>query len=171
MISPTPLFLQVLLLFSSSERKELKEMKVYFQNQQNNTLKALRIKEKEIMLFKSKKTTNASTPAQHRKTIITSGLSFQRSLDTLLMPRERTEPGHENMGAFCWDLPRWHSDKEATYQCRRQGFDPWVRKIPWRRKWQPTPVVLPRKSHRGSWGLQSMESQRRVSTWGQFTVL
>ena len=26
-------------------------------------------------------------------------------------------------------------------------FDPWVRKIPWRRKWQPTPVVLPGKSH------------------------
>ena len=27
------------------------------------------------------------------------------------------------------------------------GFDPWVRKIPWRRKWQPTPVFLPGKSH------------------------
>ena len=27
------------------------------------------------------------------------------------------------------------------------GFDPWVRKIPWRRKWQPTPVFLPKKSH------------------------
>ena len=27
------------------------------------------------------------------------------------------------------------------------GFDPWVRKIPWRRKWQPTPVSLPGKSH------------------------
>ena len=26
-------------------------------------------------------------------------------------------------------------------------FDPWVGKIPWRRKWQPTPVFLPRKSH------------------------
>ena len=23
------------------------------------------------------------------------------------------------------------------------GFDPWVRKIPWRRKWQPTPIFLP----------------------------
>ena len=33
-------------------------------------------------------------------------------------------------------------------QCRRHRFDPWVRKIPWRRAWQPTPVVLPRKSHR-----------------------
>jgi len=27
-------------------------------------------------------------------------------------------------------------------------FDPWVGKIPWRRKWQPTPVFLPWKSHR-----------------------
>ena len=26
-------------------------------------------------------------------------------------------------------------------------FDPWVRKISWRRKWQPTPVFLPGKSH------------------------
>ena len=28
-----------------------------------------------------------------------------------------------------------------------QGFDPWVRKILWRRKWQPSPVFLPRESH------------------------
>ena len=28
-----------------------------------------------------------------------------------------------------------------------QGFDPWVRKILWRRKWQPSPVFLPRGSH------------------------
>ena len=28
---------------------------------------------------------------------------------------------------------------------RRCGFDPWVRKIPWRRQWQPTPVFLPGK--------------------------
>ena len=28
------------------------------------------------------------------------------------------------------------------------GFDPWVGKIPWRRKWLPTPVLLPGKSHR-----------------------
>ena len=32
------------------------------------------------------------------------------------------------------------------------GLDPWVRRIPWRRKWQPTPVILPRKSmDRGAW--------------------
>ena len=30
---------------------------------------------------------------------------------------------------------------------RRCKFDPWVGKIPWSRKWQPTPVFLPRKCH------------------------
>ena len=29
----------------------------------------------------------------------------------------------------------------------RQGFDPWVRKILWRRVWQPTPVALSGESH------------------------
>ena len=32
-------------------------------------------------------------------------------------------------------------------QCRRRGFDTWVGKIPWRKKWQPTPVFLPGKFH------------------------
>ena len=31
---------------------------------------------------------------------------------------------------------------------KRRGFNPWVGKIPWRRKWQPAPVFLPGKSHR-----------------------
>ena len=35
----------------------------------------------------------------------------------------------------------------ATSQCWRPRFNSWVGKIPWRRKWQPTPVVLPGKSH------------------------
>ena len=30
---------------------------------------------------------------------------------------------------------------------RRPGLDSWVRKIPWRKKWQPTPVFWPGKSH------------------------
>ena len=37
---------------------------------------------------------------------------------------------------------------------RDMGLDLWVRKIPWRRKWQPTPVFLPGESH-GQWGLVS----------------
>ena len=47
-------------------------------------------------------------------------------------------------------LPKWHSGKESAYQCRRLRrfrFNPWVRKIPWRRAWQPTPVFLPGESH------------------------
>ena len=43
------------------------------------------------------------------------------------------------------------SGKETTYQCRRHKrlrFDPWVRKIPWMRAWQPTSVFLPGRSHR-----------------------
>ena len=37
--------------------------------------------------------------------------------------------------------------KESACQCRRCGFDPWVREILWRREWLPTPVFLPGKSH------------------------
>ena len=37
--------------------------------------------------------------------------------------------------------------KESACQCRRYGFHPWIKKIPWRRKCQPTPVFLPGKSH------------------------
>ena len=66
--------------------------------------------------------------------------------------------------------PRWHSGKESPCQCRkhrRLGFNPWVRKIPWRRKWQPTPIFLAWKI---SWteepgGLQSMGSQRVSYDW------
>jgi len=32
-------------------------------------------------------------------------------------------------------------------QSRRPRFNPWVRKIPWRREWQPTPVFLPGDFH------------------------
>ena len=38
--------------------------------------------------------------------------------------------------------------------------DPWVRKISWRRKWQPTPVFLPGKSH----GWRSLVG---YSPWGR----
>ena len=40
-------------------------------------------------------------------------------------------------------LPRRLSGKECTCQCRRPRFNPWVRKISWRRKWQPIPVFFP----------------------------
>ena len=47
-------------------------------------------------------------------------------------------------------LPRWLSDKESTYQCRKHrcGFNSWVGRIPWSRKWQCIPVILPGKFQR-----------------------
>ena len=57
-------------------------------------------------------------------------------------------------------LPWWLSGKEFTCQCRRCGLDPWVGKVPWRRKWQPTPVFLPGKPH----GLRSLVGG---SPWGR----
>ena len=47
---------------------------------------------------------------------------------------------------MCLGLPWWLSGKESAFHCRRPRFDPCVRKIPWKRKWQPTPVFLPGKS-------------------------
>ena len=45
---------------------------------------------------------------------------------------------------------------------KRCRLGPWVGKIPWRRKWQPTPIFLPGKSHghENPGGLQSVGSQR-----------
>jgi len=42
------------------------------------------------------------------------------------------------------------NNKVPACQCRRHkryGFNPWVRKIPWRKTWQPTLVFLPGESH------------------------
>ena len=61
-------------------------------------------------------------------------------------------------------LPWWLSGKESTCQCRRHGLDPWVRKTPWRRKWQPVLVFLPGKSH-------GQENLADYSPWGRERVL
>ena len=47
-------------------------------------------------------------------------------------------------------FPGGTSGKEPACQCRRRKrhrFSPWVRKIHWRRAWQPTPVFFPGESH------------------------
>ena len=49
-----------------------------------------------------------------------------------------------------WDFPGGAGGKEPACQgrrCKRPGFDPWVRKIPWKRAWQLTPVFLLGESH------------------------
>ena len=60
-----------------------------------------------------------------------------------------------------------HSDKEPSCQCRRHRFDPWVRKLPWKRKWQPTPVLLSGEFHGQrslAWGCKESDTTERVST-------
>ena len=76
------------------------------------------------------------------------------------MPREETSSDQ-----FIWllnvnfVLPRWHSGKESACRCRRSRFDPWVRQIPWSRKWQPTLVFLPGK-------FQEQRTLVGYSPWG-----
>ena len=41
----------------------------------------------------------------------------------------------------------WLLGGTVVKRFNRSRFDPWVRKIPWRRKWQPTPVFLPGEFH------------------------
>ena len=59
-------------------------------------------------------------------------------------------------------FPGGAAGKEPASQCRRHKrhrFNPWIRKLPWRRGWQPTPAFLPGESH----------GQRRLvgySPWG-----
>ena len=49
-------------------------------------------------------------------------------------------------------LPTWLGGKETTCQCRKHRFDPWLGKVPWRRKWQPTPYsCLENPMDRGAW--------------------
>ena len=69
-------------------------------------------------------------------------------------------------------LPDGASGKEPAGQCRRpkrREFDPWVRNIPWRSAWQPTPVFLPRESH----GQRSLEgySPRVAQSWTRWQQL
>ena len=56
-------------------------------------------------------------------------------------------------------LPWWLSGKEYPYRWRRHRFDPWIGKIPWRRKCQPTPIFLPGEFH----GQRSLAG---YSPWG-----
>ena len=60
--------------------------------------------------------------------------------------------------------------KESACQCRRHRFDPWLGKIPWNRKWRPTPVLLSGKSPRqrslvgySPWGRKELDTTERLS--------
>ena len=70
----------------------------------------------------------------------------------LMSPATKLQsPNHRTTRGF----PDGARGKESACQCRRCKrcrFDSWVRKIPWRRTWQPTPVFLPKNPmDRGAW--------------------
>ena len=59
----------------------------------------------------------------------------------------------------------------AVQETWRHRFNPWVRKIPWRRKWQPAPVFLPGQCHEqrslagySAWGGQALDSAEHAHT-------
>ena len=60
--------------------------------------------------------------------------------------------------------------QSVCLKCWRSGFDPWVQKIPWRRKWQPTPVPLLGESHRGgAWWATVHEVAKSWTQLSDFT--
>ena len=71
-------------------------------------------------------------------------------------------------------LSRWLTGKEFAFWFRRPGFNSWVRKIPWRRKWQPTPIFLPWKSNGqrsvvgySPWGRKELDTTEHTHTQTQ----
>ena len=101
-------------------------------------------------------------------------ISFIFYTSAMHLPSDRAH----SFGACCGTmdrLPVGASGKEPTYQRRRHegcGLNPWVRKIPWRRAWQPTPVYscLENPMGRGAWRAavhrvtQSRTRQKRLGT-------
>ena len=70
---------------------------------------------------------------------------------------------------MCEGLPWWLRRLSVCPQCGKPGFNLWVRKIPWRRKWQSTPVLLPVKSHGqrslvgySPWGREESDTTERL---------
>ena len=81
-----------------------------------------------------------------------------------------------------WRLPWWLRWQRICLQRRRCGFNPWVRKIPWRREWLPTQVFLPGKSHTqrslegySPWGCKESDTAERLTlsyrTGSQYVLL
>ena len=54
---------------------------------------------------------------------------------------------HQCLRIFHFLISSLENMVQQGRRCKGCGFDPWVRKFFWRRKWQPTPAFLPGKSH------------------------
>ena len=67
--------------------------------------------------------------------------------------------------------------ERVCLQCRKPGFDPWVRQIPWRRAWQPTSVFLPGEFHEwrslvgySTWDCKELDITEQLSTYTQGAI-
>ena len=84
-----------------------------------------------------------------REPVLSSILSLAPGAGWELGERRRVACSPLNLLPSIKGLPQWLSGKDppAMQETQEMGFDPWVRKIPWSRKWQFTSVFLPGKSH------------------------
>ena len=102
---------------------------------------------------------------------------FPPSSSFLLVEKDQFALRGTVKSSLCWasllsvGFCKWLSGKESACQCGRCGFSPWVRKIPWRREWQPTPVFAPVKSHGwrslagySPWASQESDTTERLRT-------
>ena len=92
-------------------------------------------------------------------------MPFSEHVVTFYLPLLGEQPPTKSL----WLSVQWASlaaQWRICLQCRRPRFHPWVRKIPWNRKW-PTPVFLPGESPwiEGPGRLQSMQSQIVGQNW------
>ena len=104
----------------------------------------------KIGIIQSNQNSNYQTISCGYSSLIIKGVIIKQANVTARVGRK---------GAKVW-TPWWLSGKESACQRRRCRFDPWVGKIPWRRKWQPARFLawkIPWTEMPG--GLQSVGSQ------------
>ena len=97
--------------------------------------------------------TNTHQKSAHSNSLICKHTSFAYLSSLMHIDTHHGVPTHAYIYKFTssyiytMGFPAGSYGKESTCQYRRHRLNPWVRKIPWRRRWQPTPVFLPGKSH------------------------
>ena len=103
-------------------------------------------------------------------------LPMQETQERQVQSLGREDPLEEEMAThsciLAWKLGAYLVAQrlKICLECGRPGFDPWVGKIPWRRKLQPTPVLLPGESHGGRslvgyspWGRKDWDKTEQLS--------
>ena len=89
------------------------------------------------------------------------------SSDSILEPKTFKAWEKQELCSF----PNGSVSKRFHLQCRTHKFNPWARKIPWRRKWQSIPIFSPGTSHRerrqvgySPWGLKELDTTEYVNS-------